>query len=251
MSHLPSTQQLYLVPKKEGIEQLTLHKDEPIPQPNRNQVLVQLKAYSLNFRDLMVINGHYPSPIENISRPKGFIPLSDASGQVVAIGEDVKEFSIGDRVSGLFHPDWMDGKHDTPQRGHSLGAGDASSEGVLSQLRIFEKHSLVKIPSYLSYEEASTLPCAAFTAYHALFQNIENKVDATQMVLVLGTGGVSMFALQFAKTAGARVIVTSSSDEKLKRVSRNLEWILQFITKQIQIGTRRCESSLQEEVSIM
>ncbi|KAG2379067.1 hypothetical protein C9374_007705 [Naegleria lovaniensis] len=208
---LPTTQKLYRIFKREGIENLELHSNEPVPQTLlRNQVLVRLRAASLNFRDVLVVTGKYPSNFPS----DGLIPLSDGAGEVVAIGENVKEFKVGDRVAGIFTQDWVNGEMKDEYMTNVLGG---SAHGVLSQYRVFEKHSIVKIPQILSYEEAATLPCAALTAFHALYENGIKPVGAGQTVLVLGTGGVSVFAIQFALASGATVIVTSSNDEKLKK----------------------------------
>ncbi|KAF0973475.1 hypothetical protein FDP41_008179 [Naegleria fowleri] len=208
---LPTTQKLYRIFKREGIENLELHTNEPVPQTLlRNQVLVRMRAASLNFRDVLVSTGKYPSNFPS----DGLIPLSDGAGEVVAVGENVKEFKVGERVAGIFTQDWIDGEMKEEYTGNVLGG---SAHGVLSQYRVFEKHSIVKIPQILSYEEGATLPCAALTAFHALYENGINPVRAGQTVLVLGKGGVSVFAIQFAAASGATVIVTSSSDEKLKK----------------------------------
>lgn len=178
------------------------------PRPQRGQVVVRLRAASLNYRDLMIATGRYARAT---LRP-GLIPLSDGAGEVVAVGPDVTRFQVGDRVAGTFHQAWIGGEVSDEVAGSALG-GDL--DGVLSELRVFEQDGLVRLPEHLSFEEGATLPCAALTAWNALFEG--RAVRPGDVVLTLGTGGVSMFALQLARAAGARVIVTSSSDEKLER----------------------------------
>lgn len=141
------------------------------------------------------------------------MPLSDGAGEVVQVGPDVPRFKPGDRVAGIFHQAWLGGEVSDAILGSALG-GDL--DGVLTEYRVFEADGLVHLPAHLSYEEGATLPCAAVTAWNALFGH--RPVQPGDVVLTLGTGGVSVFALQFAHAAGARVIATSSSDEKLERV---------------------------------
>jgi NADPH:quinone reductase-like Zn-dependent oxidoreductase len=178
--------------------------EKSLERPHPHQVVIKMKACSLNFRDLMVAKGVYgkiPVPV---------VPLSDGAGEVVEVGERVKRFKVGDRVSPAFMPDWLNGEP-TPEVGKtSLGA---FADGVLQEYATFAESALVHIPDYLSYEEAATLPCAAVTAWNALFVGYDLKPGQT--VLTLGTGGVSIFALQFARMAGAKVICTSSSDQKI------------------------------------
>lgn len=169
------------------------------------QVAVAIKAVSLNYRDLLVSRNTYFCPIEN-----GLVPCSDGAGEVIAVGEEVKDLRVGDRVASLFFPNWQAGQA-TP---HAIsGALGAEGPGVLTPHFVTEASGLIRIPDSLSFEEAATLPCAALTAWHALFE--AGPLKPGQTVLLQGTGGVSIFALQFAKAAGAKVIITSSSDEKL------------------------------------
>lgn len=169
------------------------------------QVAVAIKAVSLNYRDLLVSRNTYFCPIEN-----GLVPCSDGAGEVIAVGEEVKDLRVGDRVASLFFPYWQAGQA-TP---HAIsGALGAEGPGVLTPHFVTEASGLIRIPDSLSFEEAATLPCAALTAWHALFE--AGPLKPGQTVLLQGTGGVSIFALQFAKAAGAKVIITSSSDEKL------------------------------------
>lgn len=196
----------YMITPGAGIDSLTL-VDCPRPEPGPGQLLVALKAASLNYRDLLIADGLYPG-----GGAGGIVPLSDGAGEVVAIGEGCSRFKVGDRVAGIFMQSWTGGEIADADLASALGG---SIDGVLSEYRLFDERGLVSIPDALSFEEAATLPCAAVTAWNALFGM--KPIMAGQTVLTLGTGGVSMFALQFAHAAGARVIATSSSDEKLAR----------------------------------
>lgn len=189
-----------------GIENLTLTERET-PEPKETEVVVKFHAASLNYRDLMMVNGWY-NP--NLKRPR--VPLSDGAGEVVSVGSAVTKWKIGDRVTPIFMQGWIDGAIDFQKARTALG-GDV--DGVLREFGAFDENGLVCIPEHLSYEEAATLPCAAVTAYHALFCSGGLKPDDT--VLLQGTGGVSIFALQFASHFGAKTIITSSSNEKLQR----------------------------------
>jgi NADPH:quinone reductase-like Zn-dependent oxidoreductase len=182
----------------------------PDPAPGAGEVLVRLRAVSLNYRDLMVCRGHYSRNL-----PLPLIPLSDGAGEVAEVGPGVTRFKPGDRVTPALMLAWHDGEPTDAAARSALGG---AVDGVLAEARVVPQDSLVPIPEHLSFEEASTLPCAAVTAWHALM--VGRAVLPGQTVLVQGTGGVSLFALQFALLAGARVIATSSSDEKLERVRR-------------------------------
>jgi NADPH:quinone reductase-like Zn-dependent oxidoreductase len=190
----------------DGLKQTHL----PEPQPTANQVLIRVHATSLNFRDNLVANGAYfGGPMK-----ADLIPLSDGAGEVVAIGSHVKRFKQGDKVAGTFFQTWPDGVMQ-----YSRPAMGGSTNGMLSELVALEEDGVVHLPDGYSYEQGATLPCAAVTAWHALTAT-RNPVKPGQTVLCLGTGGVSIFALQFAKAAGARVIITSSSDDKLARAKK-------------------------------
>jgi NADPH:quinone reductase-like Zn-dependent oxidoreductase len=178
-----------------------------LAQPGFGQVLVAIKAVSLNYRDLLVATGRY-SP----NLPKPLVIGSDGAGEVVAVGEGVRNFKPGDRVIGSFFQNWQRGDIDQGAAPSALGG---SIDGVLAAARVFDQGGLVLLPSHLSYEEGATLPCAAVTAWHGLVPTAHVKSSDT--VLLLGTGGVSIFGLQFASLHGARTIITSSSDEKLAR----------------------------------
>jgi NADPH:quinone reductase-like Zn-dependent oxidoreductase len=189
-----------------GIDSLTLaERDEPTPQTN--EVKVKFHAASLNYRDLMMVKGGY-----NPKLKKPLVPLSDGAGEVVEIGEAVTKFKVGDRVTPIFMQGWQDGAIDAAKAKTALGG---NLDGCLREFGTFDEHGLVCIPDHFSYEEAATLPCAAVTAFHALYESCGIKPDST--ILLQGTGGVSIFALQLASVLGCRIIITSSSDEKLER----------------------------------
>jgi NADPH:quinone reductase-like Zn-dependent oxidoreductase len=189
-----------------GIENLSI-VDRAEPQPKETEVVVKFHATSLNYRDLMMVKGIYNPKLKT-----PLVPLSDGAGEVVAVGENVTKWKIGDRVCPIFMQGWHDGAIDYKKARTALG-GDL--DGCLREFGAFDENGLTRIPDHLSYEEASTLPCAAVTVYNALFCSGSLKSD--ESVLVQGTGGVSIFALQFAGVHGARTIITSSSDEKLRR----------------------------------
>ena len=184
--------------------------ERPDPRPGPGQVLVRLKAASLNFRDLLMVEGKY-NPRQRLP----LIPCSDGAGEVVEVGEEVTRVQPGDRVCGTFAQKWISGEPTRERLRSTLGG---PLDGTLAELAVFDQEGVVKFPGHLSYEEASTLPCAAVTAWSALVT--EGGLKGGDTVLVQGTGGVSLFALQFAKILGARVIATSSQDEKLERVRR-------------------------------
>ncbi len=179
-----------------------VERPEPVPGPG--QALVRMRAASLNYRDIQILRGSYGV------RPE--VPLSDGAGEVVSVAPGVTRVRVGDRVAGAFRQAHISGDL-TPETAASALGGE--TEGVLAELVAFDQRGLVMVPEHLSYEEAATLPCAAVTAWNALV--VEGQLQAGETVLLLGTGGVSVFALQFAKQMGAKVIITSSSDEKLER----------------------------------
>ncbi len=190
-----------------GIDKLVVSEHDE-PKPEGKAVVVKFHTASLNYRDFMVVSGTY-----NPRMKMPAVPLSDGAGEVVALGENVTKWKIGDRVTPLFAQRWFDGQSSEEKRRTSLGAGPQWN-GVLREFGSFGEESVVAIPEHLSYEEAATLPCAALTAWNALF--VSGKVRPGETVLTLGTGGVSVFAAQFAKMAGAKLIATSSSNEKLR-----------------------------------
>ncbi|MGB7068224.1 MAG: NAD(P)-dependent alcohol dehydrogenase [Pyrinomonadaceae bacterium] len=193
-----------------GIDELTV-VERDVAKPKAREVLVRIHAASLNHRDLMVVSGTY-----NPRMKLPAVPFSDGAGEVTAVGDDVKQWKVGDRVSPIFAQGWFEGGPDLQKSRTALGAG-AQWDGVLREFAVFDQDSLVAIPPHLTYEEASTLPCAAVTAWNALV--VSGRLKACETVLTLGTGGVSIFALQFSKMFGAKVIATSGSDDKLSRLS--------------------------------
>ncbi len=191
-----------------GLEQLKLTDIEPVA-PAAGEIQIRNHASSLNFHDYAVVVGLIPTGDDRI-------PMSDGAGVVAAVGEGVTEFKVGDPVMSCFFPHWADGRADSVTK---LGdvPGDMSN-GFAAETVTKAATAFTRIPAGYSFEQAATLPCAALTAWRALM--VEAKVKPGQTVLVQGSGGVSVFALQFAKSAGCRVIATSSSDEKLERLKQ-------------------------------
>ena len=185
------------------LEQVAL----PDPQPQRGEVVIRVHAVSWNYRDLMMIEGRY-NPRMHLPR----IPCSDGAGEVVAIGEGVTRVKVGDRVCGIFMQNWIDGEPDAQKIRGALG-GDI--DGMLAELVLVREDGVLRFPEFLSYEQAATLPCAAVTAWNALVR--VGRIKAGDTAVILGTGGVSIFALQMAKMMGARVLGASGSDAKLER----------------------------------
>jgi NADPH:quinone reductase-like Zn-dependent oxidoreductase len=190
----------------DGLDRLAV-VDRPRPEIRPSQVLIKLRAASLNYRDLLVVSGRY-GPLHG-----EIVPLSDGVGEVVEAGEAVLTVKPGDRVAGIFMQGWLAGRLDAEKSKSALGG---AIDGMLAEFVALDASGVVKVPEHLSDEEAATLPCAAVTAWNALFES--GRVRAGDTVLVQGTGGVSIFALQFARMAGARVLATSSSDAKLGRL---------------------------------
>src|SRR5262245_38435288 len=189
-----------------GITGLTLREHEE-PKPGQREVLIRVRANSLNFRELMVLRGNYPLPVKS-----DVVMGADGSGEIVAVGSGVSRVKVGDRVAAAMFPRWIDGPIEweyAPQLGGSL-------DGMLAELVVLSEAAVVHIPEHLSFEEAATLPCAAVTAWNALTG--ARKLQAGDTVLTLGSGSVSLFALQFAKLCGARVVATTSDDEKANRL---------------------------------
>lgn len=197
----------YQIEKGENGFRLVM-KTVPRPSPGERQVLVRVRATSLNQRDLLVLRGQYGPQGGNMV---GHVPLSDGAGEVVEVGPGVTRFKVGDRVAGIFFSRWIEGKRSADAMASARGGGGV--DGMLSEMVVDHEDSFVRIPDHLTFEEAATLPCAGVTAYRALF--VEGELRPRDYVLLEGTGGVSMFGLQFAAAAGARPIITSSSDEKL------------------------------------
>ncbi len=179
----------------------------PQPQPGPGQVLIQVRATALNYRDLIVLRGDYAGQKPDV------IPMSDGAGDVIAVGEGVTRVQVGDRVASTFFQNWISGPINRAAMASDLGGG---LDGMLAEHVVLDQAGVVPLPEHLSYVEGATLPCAALTAWHALIE--KGTLQAGETVLVLGTGGVSVFATQFAKLHDAKVIATSSSDEKLERM---------------------------------
>lgn len=181
--------------------------DRDTPNVGPHDIVVRVKAASLNKRDLFILNGTYPLP----AKP-GVVPLSDGAGEVLAVGERVRRFRVGDRVAGNYFARWKSGPIE-PAVFDQLGC---ALDGMLAEVVVLHEEWAVPIPEHLSWEEAATLPCAGVTAWNSIVGPA--PVVAGQTVLTLGSGGVSLFALQFAKAMGARVIVTTSSSDKAVRL---------------------------------
>ncbi len=184
-------------------------EERPDPRPGPGQVRVRVRAAALNYRDLLIVKGIYSRNL-----PLPLVPLSDGAGEVVEVGSGVTRFAVGARVAGIFMQTWLSGAI-TETNGKSALGG--AIDGMLAEQVVLNEDGLVAVPDHLSFEEASTLPCAAVTAWNGL---IEACLRPGETVLTLGTGGVSLFALQIARMAGAHVIATSSSDEKLERAKQ-------------------------------
>jgi NADPH:quinone reductase-like Zn-dependent oxidoreductase len=198
---------LYQLQNNTGLDSLTLI-DRPDPQAGYGQIIVRVRATALNYRDLIIGKGQNPA----IAFP--VVPMSDGAGDVVSIGDSVTRVKVGDRVAGIFFQDWQAGEISPSIMQSALGG---EIDGMLSEYVVLDQSGVVLLPEHLSYEEGATLPCAAVTAWHGLVS--KGNLKAGDTVLLLGTGGVSIFALQFAKLHGARVIITSSSDAKLAQAT--------------------------------
>ena len=197
----------YRIERFGSVDGIMLRSSED-PRPGLKEILMRVRASSLNYRDLMVLKGGGRGPTK-----VGVVPLSDGAGEVDAIGEGVTRVKIGDRIAGCFHPRWFGGPIKADYLTDRLGA---NIDGVLAGYAIFNEEAVVPLPSHLSFEEAATLPCAAVTAWVALTGH--RRVTAGDTVLTQGSGGVSVFAMQFAKVLGARVIATTSTAAKAERL---------------------------------
>lgn len=195
----------YELRPEEGFESLHV-VERAAPSPGPNDVRVRVRAVSLNFRDIVMARGAK-------KRKKPVVPASDGAGEVVAVGANVTRVAVGDRVAAAFFPTWIDGELSDEHHANALGG---SIDGMLAEEVVLPERAWVKIPTRFSFEQASTLPCAAVTAWHALFEAAALKPGDS--VVVQGTGGVSIFALQLARAAGATVIATSSSAAKRERL---------------------------------
>lgn len=197
----------------DGIDALELN-ELPDPTPGPRQILVRMKANSINYRDLFTIL-HAGDRLPKLPT----IPNSDGAGEVIAVGDEVTQFKVGDRVAGNFFQRWTDGAITGDAM---LSAMGGAIDGVLAEQVVLEADSAVHIPDHMSYEQAATLPCAALTAWNSLVE--KGGLKAGETVLLLGTGGVSIFGLQIAKIFGAQAIITSSSDAKLERAKTMGAW---------------------------
>jgi NADPH:quinone reductase-like Zn-dependent oxidoreductase len=189
-----------------GIDGLSV-RDHDTPEPGPSDVLVRVRARSLSFRELMILRGYYPLPIK-----PDLVPISDGAGEVVAVGEGVRRAAPGDRVAASIFPRWLDGPFDRA-RADQLGG---SLDGMLTECALLPEDALLPIPEHLSFEQAACLPCVAVTAWNALTGG--RGLRAGETVLTLGSGGVSLCALQFAKAFGARVIATTGTAAKAERL---------------------------------
>ena len=194
----------YELGEQGNIETLRL-VERPDPVPGPGEALVHYRANSLNYRDLMILNGQYGR-----AKPPERIPLSDGAGVVIAVGEGVAGIAPGDRVMVSFFTGWLDGEFRRHYFGTDLGGG---CDGTLAELGVVPASALVILPEELGYAQAACLPCAALTAWVLMVEF--GRLKAGDTVLLLGTGGVSIFGLQFAMMMGARAVITSSSDDKL------------------------------------
>jgi NADPH:quinone reductase-like Zn-dependent oxidoreductase len=197
----------YQLPKGgAGIDAL-VKIERPDPKPAYRQVVVKVKACSLNFRDLGILRGTYRMPVR-----ENLIPLSDGAGEVIEVGPGVTRVKVGDRIAGCFFQRWVGGEAPPDVHASALGGG---TDGMLAEYAVLEEDGVVKIPAHLSLEESATLPCAGVTVWNAMMEHA--KLVAGQTVLLQGTGGVSIFGLQLARMMGIQAIITSSSDDKLAR----------------------------------
>ena len=192
-----------LKPDEKGIDALHV-REMAARQLKPDEVSVRMQAVSLNYRDLITAN---------LGVKQELVPLSDGAGQVEEVGSDVKDLKAGDRVLGLFFPRWHSGDIDAAK--FSAARGGTPTDGMLAQYVYGPANSFLKFPDHLSYEEAATLPCAGLTAWNALV--VQGNLKSGETIVIMGTGGVALFALQLAKNIGARAIVLSSTDEKLEK----------------------------------
>jgi NADPH:quinone reductase-like Zn-dependent oxidoreductase len=207
---IPKSQLQYqLVRQTQGFS-LQLREGAPIRAPGAGEVLLRVRASSLNRRDVMIRKGFYP-----VGAKDALVPLSDGAGEVVATGPGVTRFKEGDRAAAIFFQRWISGRPSAETAPSALGG---ALDGMLAEYVTLSQEGLVPVPAHLSLEDAASLPCAAVTAWHGLVSR--GHMRAGDTVLLQGTGGVSVFGLQFAAAAGARPVITSSSDTKLQRAKQ-------------------------------
>jgi NADPH:quinone reductase-like Zn-dependent oxidoreductase len=204
---VPTTQKQYQLASTGTASYALKLVDAPVRQPGANEVLVRVRAASLNRRDIFIIKGQYP-----MGKRDNIVPLSDGAGEVAAVGKGVTRFHVGDHVAAIFFQDWLTGP---PGPNVPMSALGGALDGMLAQYVTLNEQGLVALPKHLSFEEGATLPCAGVTAWNGLFTR--GHMQAGDYVLLEGTGGVSILGLQFALAAGAKPIITSSSDAKLAR----------------------------------
>lgn len=196
----------YEIVSATGFDGLKL-TERPTPRPGPRQIVVRVRAASLNYRDIMIVSGGYMRGL-----PFPIVPLSDGAGEIAEIGAEVTRLKAGDRVAGIFFQRWLAGPVKPDIQEAALGG---TADGMLTEYALLDAEGVVRIPDHLSYAEAATLPCAALTAWHGLIE--AGGLKAGDTVLLLGTGGVSVFGLQLARLAGAATVIISSSEEKLER----------------------------------
>jgi NADPH:quinone reductase-like Zn-dependent oxidoreductase len=201
---------LYRLGKPGSLDALQRH-EEVIPKPGLGQVTVRIRAASLNHRDLNIVSGGYTS----VPLKPNAIPLSDGAGEVSELGPGVTRWKVGDRVAPIFVQRWIGGEL-LPE--YMLSALGGPSDGVLAEHIVLGEEGLVRIPAHMSFEQAATLPCAAVTAWNAAL--VQGRLEPGQTIVTLGTGGVSLFAIQIALLAGARVIATTGSEQKVERLRK-------------------------------
>lgn len=203
-----------------GLDGLTLG-DRAEPQPGPNEALVKIRARSVNYRDVRILAGLYPVP----GRP-GLVALSDGAGEVVAVGESVSSVVVGDRVAATYFPQWIDGAFSLSVAMDQFGC---TRDGMLAPLAVVNEAALVKLPTHLSFEEGATLPCAGLTAWSALLG--PRPILAGETVLTIGTGGVALFALQFARLFGAQVVSITSTEAKAQRLRElGADEVINYVT---------------------
>ena len=205
-----------VVQKPGGLENLAIVERDK-PQPKAGEILVRWHATSLNFHDYLVAIGGIPVA-------DGRIPMSDGAGEVIGIGENVYDWKVGDKVMSLFFQDWLEGK---PTFKKMVGVNGETLDGFITEMSCVPAYSVTRLPEGYDYAQAATLPCAAATAWRGLM--VEGGLQAGETVLIEGTGGMSIFALQLAKAAGAKVYATTSSDEKAERlVDMGVEGVVNY-----------------------
>jgi NADPH:quinone reductase-like Zn-dependent oxidoreductase len=204
---------VYEIQSEFGMDNLRI-AERPDPEPGPGEVRLAMRAVSLNYRDLLMVRGHY-----NPRQPLPLIPCSDGVGEVTAVGDGVRRVAVGDRVATAFSQTWIAGPPTVDKLSGTLGG---PIDGTLAEQMVLSAEGVVPVPGHMTDVEAATLPCAALTAWSAMVE--QGTVGAGDVVLVQGTGGVSIFALQIAQLLGARVIVTSSSQAKMDRATSLGAW---------------------------